>query len=112
PQPLAFIAASPLSGRLLAAVGPRLPVALGGATATLGSLILLGMDENSPYAVMGIGLALTGAGGAFIIPAVTASVMGAGGQRLAGPLGATVRLGTLSKRTAVWDTVNDAESRA
>ena len=93
PQPLAFMAAAPFTSRLIGAVGPRLPVALGGAVATLGSLVLLGMDETSPYLVMGAGLALTGLGGAFIIPAVTATVMGAAPRRLAGVASAGLNAG-------------------
>ena len=96
PQPLAFIAAAPLTSRLIGAVGPRLPVALGGAVATLGSLVLLGMNETSPYLVMGAGLALTGLGGAFIIPAVTATVMGAAPRRLAGVASAGLNAGRQS----------------
>ena len=61
--------------------------------ATLGSLVLLGMDETSPYLVMGAGLALTGLGGAFIIPAVTATVMGAAPRRLAGVASAGLNAG-------------------
>jgi DHA2 family methylenomycin A resistance protein-like MFS transporter len=73
--------------------GPRLPVALGGAVATVGSLVLLGMDETSPYFVMGAGLALSGLGGAFIIPAFTATVMGAAPRRLAGVASAGLNAG-------------------
>ena len=46
---------SPFTSRLIGAVGPRLPLALGGVVATLGSLVLLGMDENSPYLVLAPG---------------------------------------------------------
>ena len=51
------------------------------------------MDQTSPYLVMGAGLALTGAGGAFIIPAVTATVMGAAPRRLAGVASAGLNAG-------------------
>jgi len=93
PQPLLFIAISPVAARLMASRGPRLPLAIGAAVASVGALLLLGIDEHSPYALMVVGLALNGAGGGLAIPAVTAGVMGAAPVALAGIASAALNAG-------------------
>ena len=92
PQPLLFIAVAPLASRLLSR-GPRLPLALGAAIAVVGSLILLGVDAQSPYGVLMAALALNGIGGGFAIPAVTGAVMGSAPTALAGIASASLNAG-------------------
>jgi DHA2 family methylenomycin A resistance protein-like MFS transporter len=93
PQPLLFIAAAPLASRLMAAYGPRPPLALGAAIAVGGTLILLGVDADSSYGVLMAALALNGLGGGLAIPAVTAGVMGAAPPALAGIASASLNAG-------------------
>src|SRR5207244_4460965 len=76
PQPLLFMAVSPLARRIVASRGSRLPLALGSALAAIAAVILLAVDATSPYGVLVAGLALNGVGGGLAIPAVTAGVMG------------------------------------
>ena len=92
PQPLLFIAISPLAGRLIAR-GPRVPLALGAALASVGALLLLGVDAHSSYGVMVVGLGLNGLGGGLAIPAVTSGVMGAAPVALAGVASAALNAG-------------------
>jgi len=92
PQPLFFMAVAPIAGRMIAR-GPRLPLALGAGIAVVGSLILIGVDANSPYAVLMAGLALNGIGGGLAIPAVTSAVMGSAPPALAGIASATLNAG-------------------
>jgi DHA2 family methylenomycin A resistance protein-like MFS transporter len=58
-----------------------------------GSLVLLGVDAQSPYAVLFAALALNGIGGGFAIPAVTAAVMGSSPPALAGIASASLNAG-------------------
>jgi MFS transporter, DHA2 family, methylenomycin A resistance protein len=92
PQPLFFMAVAPIAGRMIAR-GPRLPLALGAGIAVVGSLILLGVDGDSPYGVLMAGLALNGIGGGLAIPAVTSAVMGSAPTALAGIASATLNAG-------------------
>jgi DHA2 family methylenomycin A resistance protein-like MFS transporter len=92
PQPLFFMAVAPIAGRMIAR-GPRLPLAVGAGIAVAGSLILLAVDGDSPYAVLMAGLALNGIGGGFAIPAVTSAVMGSAPTALAGIASATLNAG-------------------
>jgi DHA2 family methylenomycin A resistance protein-like MFS transporter len=93
PQPILFMAAAPLTGRLLAGRGPRLPLAAGAAIAVAGALVMLGVDGDSSYGVLMAGLALNGLGGGLAIPAVTAGVMGSAPAALAGIASATLNAG-------------------
>ena len=92
PQPVLFMAAAPLAGRLLAR-GPRLALALGAGIAVAGALALLAVDADSSYGVLMVGLALNGLGGGLAIPAVTAGVMGSAPPALAGIASATLNAG-------------------
>jgi DHA2 family methylenomycin A resistance protein-like MFS transporter len=92
PQPLFFIAVAPIAGRLIAR-GPRRPLAIGAGLAVAGSLILLGVDGDSPYGVMMVALALNGIGGGLAIPAVTSAVMGSAPIALAGVASAALNAG-------------------
>jgi DHA2 family methylenomycin A resistance protein-like MFS transporter len=93
PQPLLFMAVSPLAGRLVAARGSRLPLAAGSALAAGAALVLLAVDGSSPYGVLVAGLALNGLGGGLAIPAVTAGVMSAAPPSLAGIASAALNAG-------------------
>ncbi len=93
PQPLLFMAVSPLAGRIVASRGSRLPLALGSALAAIAAVILLAVDATSPYGVLVAGLALNGVGGGLAIPAVTAGVMGAAPPSLAGIASAALNAG-------------------
>jgi DHA2 family methylenomycin A resistance protein-like MFS transporter len=86
------MAVAPVAGRMIAR-GPRLPLGLGAAIAVVGSLILVGVDANSPYPVLMAGLALNGIGGGLAIPAVTSAVMGSAPPALAGIASATLNAG-------------------
>src|SRR4051794_39556227 len=90
PQPLLFLAISPVAQRLMVRYGPRVPLGVGAALASVAALLLLGVDAHSPYELMVVGLALNGLGGGLAIPAVTAGVMGAAPVGLGGapPAGA------------------------
>ncbi|HEY3018769.1 MAG TPA: MFS transporter [Solirubrobacteraceae bacterium] len=93
PQPLLFMAVSPLAGRLVAARGARAPLAAGAVLAAAAALVLLAVDTDSPYGVLVAGLALNGLGGGLAIPAVTAGVMGAAPPSLAGIASAALNAG-------------------
>jgi len=92
PQPLFFMAVAPIAGRMIAR-GPRRPLAIGAAIAVVGSAILVGVDADSPYAVLLAALALNGIGGGLAIPAVTSAVMGAAPPALAGIASASLNAG-------------------
>jgi hypothetical protein len=62
---------SPLSGRLLAAKGPRLPLALAGIGFTAGALLLTGIDPATPFWRLMIAYLVFGAGFAFVNPPIT-----------------------------------------
>jgi len=79
--------------RLVAARGPRVPLALGAAISVGGAIALLRVDEHSAYGVLMVGLALNGLGGGLAIPAVTAGVMGSAPAPLAGIASATLNAG-------------------
>ena len=93
PQPLLTMAVAPVTGRLVATYGPRLPLGVGGVFATLGAVLLLGVDVHSGYGVLAGGLVLTGLGGGLMIPALTAAVVGAAPARLAGTASAGLNAG-------------------
>jgi len=93
PQPLLFIAAAPVFSRLVAARGPRVPLALGAAISVGGAIALVRVDEHSAYGVLMVGLALNGLGGGLAIPAVTAGVMGSAPTALAGIASASLNAG-------------------
>ena len=93
PQPLIFMVVSTMAGRLVAARGPRLPLAAGAALGAAGAFVLLGVDGDSSYGVLMAGLVLSGLGGGLAIPAVTAGVMGSAPTSLAGIASAALNAG-------------------
>jgi EmrB/QacA subfamily drug resistance transporter len=62
---------SPLSGRLLGARGPRLPLALAGIGFTAGALLLTGLDPATPFWRLMIAYLVFGAGFAMVNPPIT-----------------------------------------
>jgi DHA2 family methylenomycin A resistance protein-like MFS transporter len=68
--------ASPLSGRVMARTGPRLPMIAGLALGGAGLLGLLVAGARTPYGLLVAPLAAVGFGMAFTMPAATAAVMG------------------------------------
>jgi len=90
--PLAFVtfAASVLSGRMMARVGFRVPLALGLALAGVGSLFLVILGEGAPYALVLPNLLLVGFGGGFILPPSTAAVVSSAPPERAGIASAVV----------------------
>jgi DHA2 family methylenomycin A resistance protein-like MFS transporter len=75
PQPAVFALAGLPAGRIVARVGPRLPLAVGGALAATGTLVLLTIGADTPYGVLVAGLVLFGAGAGTAIPALTSAVV-------------------------------------
>jgi EmrB/QacA subfamily drug resistance transporter len=62
---------SPLSGRLLAAKGPRLPLLLAGIGFTGGALLLTGIDPSTPVWRLMIAYLVFGTGFALVNPPIT-----------------------------------------
>ena len=62
---------SPFSGRLLAARGPRLPLALAGIGFTVGALLLTGITPATPFWRLMIAYLVFGAGFAMVNPPIT-----------------------------------------
>jgi len=77
PQPVVFALAGIPSGRLVARIGPRWPLAIGGAMAAAGAVLLLGTTAGTPYWHLLVGLVLFGGGAGAAIPALTAAVVSA-----------------------------------
>jgi len=75
PQLVLMAVASVPAGRLVARVGPRVPVAIGGTLAALGTAVLVTVQPDSPYVQIMIGLVLLGAGAGGVITAVTAAAV-------------------------------------
>ena len=75
PQLLLLAVASVPAGRMVARVGPRVPVALGGTLAALGTAVLLTAQPDTPYLQIVAGLLLLGAGAGGVITAVTAAAV-------------------------------------
>ncbi|WP_079150982.1 MFS transporter [Streptomyces sparsogenes] len=88
PLTLPFALNPPLTGRIVAKVGPRRPV-LGGLVllaAGTATLALAGGAE-APYGRLAVGLLLTGLGVSFALPALVTAVVGAAPQSAAGAAG-------------------------
>jgi EmrB/QacA subfamily drug resistance transporter len=76
---------SPRAGALAQRIGPRLPMTAGPLTAAAGTLLLAGVDGGSPYWVEVLpGAVLQGLGMALTVAPLTASVLGAAPDALAG----------------------------
>jgi DHA2 family methylenomycin A resistance protein-like MFS transporter len=75
--PLAVVTfgASILAGRLTARLGPRWPMVAGSGLASLGSLVLLLIGEDSAYPLILANLLLVGFGGGLVQPSSAAVVL-------------------------------------
>ncbi|MBN1091805.1 MFS transporter [Blastococcus sp. TML/M2B] len=76
---------SPRAGALATRIGPRLPMSAGPLTVAVGTLLLVGVDGGSPYWLEVLpGTVLQGLGMALTVAPLTASVLGAAPDALAG----------------------------
>lgn len=76
---------SPSAGRLATRIGPRLPMTAGPVVVAVGTLLLVGVDGGAPYWVEVLpGTVLQGLGMALTVAPLTASVLGAAPDTLAG----------------------------
>lgn len=76
---------SPRAGALATRIGPRLPMSLGPLIVATGTLLLVGVDGSSPYWLEVLpGAVLQGLGMALTVAPLTASVLGAAPDALAG----------------------------
>jgi EmrB/QacA subfamily drug resistance transporter len=76
---------SPRAGALATRIGPRLPMSAGPLTVAVGTLLLVGVDGSAPYWVEVLpGTVLQGLGMALTVAPLTASVLGAAPDALAG----------------------------
>ncbi len=76
---------SPRAGALAQRIGPRLPMSAGPLTVAVGTLLLVGVDGSAPYWVEVLpGSVLQGLGMALTVAPLTASVLGAAPDALAG----------------------------
>jgi EmrB/QacA subfamily drug resistance transporter len=76
---------SPRAGALATRIGPRLPMTLGPLAVAAGTLLLAGVDGSSPYWLEVLpGAVLQGLGMALTVAPLTASVLGAAPDALAG----------------------------
>ena len=64
-----------LAGELTAKVGPRWPMVVGSAMASLGSFVLLLVGEETSYPLILVNLVIVGFGGGLIQPSSTAAVL-------------------------------------
>ncbi|MGW0658386.1 MFS transporter [Streptodolium elevatio] len=88
PLTLPFVANPPVTGRIVARTGPRLPILAGMALLTVGGLVLAAAAwATSPYPVLAGGLLLTGFGISFALPALVAAVVAAAPEGTAGSAG-------------------------
>lgn len=65
----------PLAARLIARIGPTLPVFGGLLLVTAGSGVLAAVSNNASYAWVAVGLVLLGLGMSFTLPALTGAVV-------------------------------------
>ncbi|MFI5531788.1 MFS transporter [Kitasatospora sp. NPDC051853] len=85
PLTLPFVVNPPLTGRIVVAVGPRTPIVGGTVLLAVGALVLAaGSRAGAGYAVLAVGLLLTGAGVSFVLPAVVAALVEAAPPGTAG----------------------------
>ena len=76
---------SPRAGALATRIGPRLPMSLGPLIVAAGTLLLVGVDGSAPYWLEVLpGAVLQGLGMALTVAPLTASVLGAAPDELAG----------------------------
>lgn len=71
---------SPLSGRVGARVGLRLPIVVGLLLALAGVLALLVIGETTPYGALVAPMLAVGGGISFVVPAMTSAIIAAVGE--------------------------------
>jgi EmrB/QacA subfamily drug resistance transporter len=85
PSILLITLLSPWAGALAQRIGPRLPLTVGPLLCAAGSLWMVGVDGSAPYAVEILpGSLLQGLGMATVVAPLTATVLGAAPDALAG----------------------------
>ncbi|SNR72349.1 MFS transporter [Blastococcus mobilis] len=85
PSILLLTLLSPRAGALAQRIGPRLPMTVGPLVVAAGTLLLAGVDGGRPYAVEVLpGSVLQGLGMAVVVAPLTATVLGAAPDALAG----------------------------
>jgi len=77
PEALAVMVASPLSGRITARVGPRIPMTTGMLVGALGFASLMLARAGTAYGLLAAPMIAAGFGTSFTMPAATAAAMGA-----------------------------------
>jgi DHA2 family methylenomycin A resistance protein-like MFS transporter len=88
PLTVPFVANPPLTGRIVAARGPRLPVLTGLALLAAGTTVVAAADRtHAADGWLALGLLLTGLGVSFALPALVAAVIGAAPEGSAGAAG-------------------------
>ncbi|KUJ67117.1 MFS transporter [Streptomyces albus subsp. albus] len=88
PLTLPFAVNPPLTGRIVAKVGPRRPVLGGLALLAAGTAVLAtAARAEAPYGWLALGLLLTGLGVSFALPALVTSVVSAAPQGAGGAAG-------------------------
>ncbi|MFD6532306.1 MFS transporter [Streptomyces sp. NPDC060184] len=88
PLTVPFAANPPLTGRIVARKGPRLPVLTGLSLLTAGGAALAGPAfAGGSFLLLAPGLLLTGFGISFVLPALAAAVVGAAPEGTAGAAG-------------------------
>lgn len=90
--PLAVVTfgASILAGRLTAKFGPRCPMVVGCVSASLGSLVLLLVGEETSYPLVLANLLVVGFGGGLVQPSSAAAVLSSAPAERTGVASATV----------------------
>ena len=85
PTILIITVLSPRAGALATRIGPRLPMTVGPLVVAAGTLLLVGVDGGQSYAVEVLpGSLLQGLGMAIVVAPLTATVLGAAPDALAG----------------------------
>ncbi len=88
PMTIPFAVNPPLTGRLVARVGPRPPVLAGlWLLASAGALLAVGVWAHVPYPLLGLGLAAVGFGVSLTLPALVAAIIAAAPPGSAGAAG-------------------------
>jgi DHA2 family methylenomycin A resistance protein-like MFS transporter len=86
PLTLPFVLNPPVTGRLVARFGPRPPILAGMASLTLGGAVLAGA-VGAGYALVAVGLLLTGLGVSLVLPALVAAILDVAPEGTAGAAG-------------------------
>ena len=84
PMAVPLVLLAPVSGRLIARFGPRMPVLVGCSLGLVGGLTLLGVSVGGPIAVLLVSIMVTGLGGGLITTAVVSAAIQAAPRGRAG----------------------------